>query len=165
LCVAKDQEIARLTAERDALRGKDWGDYPVSHEAYTTCLSERDALQAKLEAAGSAVDHVDLMIDEFKRIKSCPEVTQEIVGLCDRAIARTSQNVPVIVQRDDAQKQIAALTAMLEKSVTLDVWQMTVREFERTIASLTAEREAAHADVRKFKENCCDSCRKILDQG
>jgi predicted nucleic acid-binding Zn-ribbon protein len=32
---------------------------------------------------------------------------------------------------------IASLTAMLETSVTLDVWKMTVQEFERTIASLT----------------------------
>ena len=32
---------------------------------------------------------------------------------------------------------IAALTTLLEKSVTLDVWRMTVQEFEKKIASLT----------------------------
>jgi hypothetical protein len=60
------------------------------------------------------VEHIDLMVDEFKRIKACPGVTAEIVGLCDRAIQRTQQNVPVIVQRDDAQEEARRLRIYAE---------------------------------------------------
>ena len=48
---------------------------------------------------------------------------------------------------------IASLTAMLEKSVTLDVWRMTVQEFEKKIASLTAERDALRAKVTELEQD------------
>ena len=45
-------------------------------------------------------DHLDLMVDEFKRIKSCPKSNDEIKGLCVRAIKNTEQRVPLIRQRN-----------------------------------------------------------------
>lgn len=57
-------------------------------------------------------DAIDLMRDEFRRIKACPAdkwVKAEIDGLCDRAITKIEQTVPVIVQRDAAEKKAAAL--------------------------------------------------------
>lgn len=55
----------------------------------------------------AALEHVDLMVDEFKRIRSCYRATEEIKGLCDRAIRNTYQHFPVIVQRDNAQQALA----------------------------------------------------------
>lgn len=71
-------------------------------------------------------DHLDLMVDEFNRIKSVcsaapiPEcLTYEIVGLCDRAITVIAQRVPIIKQRDVAQQEISRLNRMIE---LLCVW-------------------------------------------
>jgi len=46
----------------------------------------------------SLIDHIDLMVDEFKRIRAL-NPSSEILGLCDRALRVTEQNVPVIEQR------------------------------------------------------------------
>lgn len=54
------------------------------------------------------IDQVDLMKDEFLRIKAIAD-NQEIVGLCDRAISRTDQRVPVLKQRDDAEAALRTL--------------------------------------------------------
>jgi acetolactate synthase regulatory subunit len=62
-----------------------------------------------------ALDHVDLMMDEFERIKALVTnypgfpVSSEIQTLCDRAINNTKQKVPVI-------RQLSTLTAKLEKA-------------------------------------------------
>jgi len=48
------------------------------------------------------IDHIDLMMDDFRRILVCPGVTDEIRQLCERAIRTTRQNVPVITQRNEA---------------------------------------------------------------
>ncbi|MFP8968556.1 hypothetical protein ACKC9G_18385 [Pokkaliibacter sp. CJK22405] len=54
------------------------------------------------------IDHIDLMADEFKRIKAL-NPGPEIVGLCDRAIRVTKQNVPVIEQRDRLESELNKL--------------------------------------------------------
>jgi len=46
----------------------------------------------------SLIDHIDLMVDEFKRIRAL-NPSSEILGLCDRALRVTEKNVPVIEQR------------------------------------------------------------------
>lgn len=64
-------------------------------------------------------DHLDLMIDEFERIKGLlkaysviPDssvrrgMSDEIFQLCDRAITNTKQRVPVIVQRNKLQSEL-----------------------------------------------------------
>jgi hypothetical protein len=48
------------------------------------------------------------MVDDFRRIKSCPGSTGEIQQLCDRAVTNTRQHVPVIVQRDRAEDALRA---------------------------------------------------------
>lgn len=60
-------------------------------------------------------DTLDLMRDEFKRIKSCPGADQEIIVLCDRAITRITQNVPVITQRDNAEAELAKIKSVLKQ--------------------------------------------------
>lgn len=61
----------------------------------------------------SMQDHLDLMVDEFKRIKAIlksslvhPGVSfrQEIEQICDRAITNTKQHIPLIDQRDNAEE-------------------------------------------------------------
>lgn len=52
------------------------------------------------------IEHIDLMVDEFKRIRALVPSGTEIADLCDRAIRTTLQKVPVIAQRDDALQQL-----------------------------------------------------------
>lgn len=51
-------------------------------------------------------DWLDLMRDEFVRIKVLAGAESEIAGLCDRAIVQISQNVPLIRQLDFATKRL-----------------------------------------------------------
>lgn len=60
-------------------------------------------VQGIYKSADIIHSHLDLMVDEFKRIKACPNISDEVKQLCDRAIAVTKQNVPLIRQRDDLQ--------------------------------------------------------------
>ena len=64
-------------------------------------------------------DHVDLMVDEFKRIKAlCHDKflhNTEISGLCERAISNTVQRVPVILQRDQAERRAEQLQMVVDK--------------------------------------------------
>ena len=63
---------------------------------------------SEARAVEAATKHVDLMVDEFKRIRVCYQATKEIKGLCDRAISNTYQHFPVIVQRDKAEQSLTA---------------------------------------------------------
>ena len=77
-------------------------------------------------------DTLDLMVDEFKRIQSCPGADDEIKQLCERAMRNTYQHVPVIVQRDNAEKKATRLRTALyqiahelrqgNKAITDTVW-------------------------------------------
>lgn len=87
------QHLPFLSADLISIVGKD--DTPA--EAQTTRV-EPEGFKDQL------TDHLDLMIDEFSRIKTLTEDT-EIIGLCDRAILLTKQNVPVIVQRDNWERK------------------------------------------------------------
>lgn len=63
-------------------------------------------------------DTIDLMRDEFRRIVACPSdkwAKAEIDALCERAIAKIEQNVPVITQRDNAEKQARRYRAALQE--------------------------------------------------
>jgi len=74
------------------------------------CLLELAAMDKQL---ATARDHVDLMKDEFIRIRNLHQDDtahdREVLGLCQRAITNTDQNVPVLLQRDKAVKQLASL--------------------------------------------------------
>lgn len=54
------------------------------------------------------IDCIDLMADEFKRIKAL-NPSDEISDLCDRALRVTEQNVPVLEVRDRLQKTVSKL--------------------------------------------------------
>jgi len=70
-----------------------------------------DKLAGEQESGAELVGHLDLMVDEFMRIKALTWSNCEIVGLCDRAITNTKQHVPVIEQRDAALAEVDRLTA------------------------------------------------------
>jgi len=82
----------------------------------TNCFSAeqnaRTAWNTRPQPSGDAVkalDWCDLMVDEFMRIKSCPNVSDEIKQLCERAIKNTHQHLPVILQRDTLQRKVNEL--------------------------------------------------------
>lgn len=70
-----------------------------------------ETVQEKVRA-DDATDWLDLMRDEFMRIKALTDNT-EILGLCDRAVTHIQQHVPVIGQRDAAQRRVAKLEVTL----------------------------------------------------
>jgi chromosome segregation ATPase len=85
----------RLAAERDA----------IAANLVTACgnVQDLDKRCKELEADKSyLIDRIDLIYDELKRIRSCPNADNEIYELCDRAMADIRQWVPVIIQRDRA---------------------------------------------------------------
>jgi len=108
-------EVERLTKDRDDWKAKHW----KAHDDYQRLFTEVPNLVARAERAEAEVsmktDTLDLMRDEFLRIKACTvchphdAFAEEIADLCDRAIANLLQRVPVIVQRDKAEAELATL--------------------------------------------------------
>jgi len=68
-----------------------------------------------------ATDTIDLMRDEFQRIKSCPGSNSEIGQLCDRAQSNLLQRVPVIAQRDRAEDRLGVAKTALHQIA--HIWQ------------------------------------------
>jgi hypothetical protein len=98
------------------------------------------------------VEHIDLMVDEFKRIKACPGADAEIRDLCDRAIQRTHQNVPVIVQRDEAQEEARRLriyAETLEEALTPRRWTLAMSKAWHVNIPDTMKAFAALLEVAK----------------
>ena len=58
-------------------------------------------------------DSHDMLNDELLRIKSCPDATSEIKGLCDRALKDIKRNVPLIDENENLRNRI------LEQSIDL----------------------------------------------
>ena len=98
----------------------------VSHIASMCALSECEFTQeewntryhpgadpAQAESLNKLTDHIDLMVDEFQRIRARIPIDSEISGLCQRAIENTRQNVPVIQQRDEAELKVMELKRKL----------------------------------------------------
>lgn len=61
------------------------------------------------------IDHIDLMMDEFMRIKACPGASSEIKQLCDRAVNQTYRNVSVYTELED----LRALKKQLDSGLIL----------------------------------------------
>lgn len=94
---------------------------PCESDDCTECRGLRRAIFERSEKE-RLTDHADLMCDEFQRIGArlrCNETqtvyTEELLGLCDRAVTQTKQRVPVIIQRDNAIRERDTLRAELEK--------------------------------------------------
>ena len=108
---AYEDEIKRLEANdgklAEAQRERD--------EAVDAAEQMAKASAERFIAQSKTVNHLDLMVDEFKRIRALMVCgfggtsEAEIIALCDRAVTRTVQNVPVIQQRDNAERELAAL--------------------------------------------------------
>ena len=78
----------------------------------TTEQSKTDGAGSLALNAGSAsdlIDTLDMMRDEFQRIIACPGCNAEIEDLANRAQLKLIQHVPVIVQRDRAERKVAEL--------------------------------------------------------
>lgn len=60
------------------------------------------------------IDALDMMRDEFRRIIACPGCNAEIEDLANRAQIKLIQHVPVIEQRDRAEREVSQLRAALE---------------------------------------------------
>lgn len=100
-------------------------------------------LRQPLERANSTLtDTIDLMRDEFLRIKACPNVSEEVVGLCERATSKITQRVPVLVQRDTAEKDRARLVSALNGLME------AVNEDVGTISAISPRCEAAWKQAR-----------------
>ena len=85
-------------------------------EALVAKLAEKDTEIARL------TDCLDLMRDEFQRISILTSDT-EILSLCRRAVADIGQNVPVIVQRDNAEKEVARLKEAYLRAIEIGLAQ------------------------------------------
>lgn len=64
------------------------------------------------ETESKLIDHIDLMKDEFLRIKALTN-DAEIVQLCNRAVNKTDQLVPVLTQRDEAESKLRRLIVLI----------------------------------------------------
>lgn len=65
-------------------------------------------------------DQLDLMRDEFNRIMALVLTSEgvrkeELIGICERAISGIEQTVPLILQRDNALRQNAALRRAIQE--------------------------------------------------
>ena len=91
----------RIGCQKCGARSPIWGDGNSQQAWNTRPQPSGDAVKA--------LDWCDLMVDEFMRIKSCPNVSDEIKQLCERAIKNTHQHLPVILQRDTLQRKVNEL--------------------------------------------------------
>lgn len=94
----------------------------VEFEDYENVERERDELR----------ERIDLDVDEFQRIKNAIHndalglhgertriIAEEVIGLCDRAMAAGRQRVPLIVQRDRAENKNVKLRELLYRALEL----------------------------------------------
>lgn len=104
----KDKEIENLKGEKFNM---DVQINDLSEEI--DFLKESRSKWAKQSSENA--DGLDLMLDEFKRIKALTD-NLEIQGLCERAIKDIQQNVSVIAQRDNAEARETVLRRNLENA-------------------------------------------------
>ena len=62
--------------------------------------------------SNTAEDTLDLMCDEFKRIKACCN-NSEIEGLCDRAISEIQRRVPIVKELEQVKNENSLLQAKI----------------------------------------------------
>ena len=115
--IAEQMEIIdRLTKETFKLK-KDINHLKESRSKWAKQSSENaDDLDKALSSwhmkCVRLEDRIDLMCDEFKRIKSMTD-NQEIKGLCERGIQDIQQHVSVIAQRDNLDKKVKEMEAVM----------------------------------------------------
>ena len=105
----------------------------------------------------SLIDHIDLMVDEFKRIRAL-NPSSEILGLCDRALRVTEQNVPVIEQRFEGRTDFPY---GMESIGMVPLYTHTASGGKQAVYSLVGHFYNRPSEGRIGIEWCCDS----LDDG
>jgi hypothetical protein len=125
------------------------------------CLNE-DLIEDQCELIGQlrmdngARGHIDLMVDEFDRIKSIlygiqePEA-KEIIQLCERAITNTMQRVTVIKQRNQAIERAEAAEKALAEHLASHLCLKKHSADERP--ERVRELETNPAEIRRRKAN------------
>jgi DNA repair exonuclease SbcCD ATPase subunit len=110
------------------------------------------------------VDYMDLMDDEFLRIKALTD-SDEIKGLCDRAMASIEQKEPVIKQRDDAIRERDILKAEL---VTLETavtdWKRSYQQLEGFKVVLNGICDIVYEFPNHTNENVSVAVQRIKDE-
>lgn len=128
----------------------------------------RDLLSLEEHIAGRVsklTDRIDMQNDEFRRIEYCPSVSSEIAGLCQRAQRDIKQNVPVIVQRDNAERSAEKAEAQVA----------ALRDENNTLAFRLASVQNEHADhekdylavwklIKQPNESVVDAVKRVVEE-
>lgn len=103
-------------------------------------------------------DHIDLMVDEFSRIKACHPSNDhahdlEVKQICERAISNTTQNVPVIEQRDKAQSNLDIANAEIARLTAVEASYLDLeKRFIEKCSEAATERVRLNGDIAALEE-------------
>ena len=86
---------------------------------------------------------LDMMRDEFTRIAAKNEATEEIRTLCRRALMNITVRVPIIVQRDRAEREARLWEKRYNEQTELAAAALTERD---ALGSLLEQADEALAD-------------------
>jgi hypothetical protein len=142
------EEFKRLKAENETLLNK-----AKELEAELDAIKCRNIIQhiesicgvcgsIKAEAGCPSCmsDELDLMRDEFARIKALNS-NSEVNALCERAVTKITQNVSVIQQRDEAEEKLKSLQSSHNEAVKAVEW--INENAEELLSGLTLSNYAA----------------------
>ena len=130
----------------------------------------RISYQQAIDAA--TADSADLKRDEFQRIKAICTTgittwnMEEIAGICNRAIVEIEQRFPIIVQRNNAQKEAAELRAENERLKEAEVnWKKASEEFDRICKENTSGKILLEEKNRRIADLLItnEAMAKLLD--
>jgi hypothetical protein len=102
--------IHLLPKNRELEKGKKWD----GHTSNDVINRLAEFCEMNPRENESLTDILDLMRDEFKHIMVCTD-SLEVIGSCDRAIKNINQNVPIIVQRDNAEAKLAKIKSLIRQ--------------------------------------------------
>jgi hypothetical protein len=100
--------------------------------------------QTKENQMNTLEETLDMMRDEFTRIAAKNEATEEIKTLCQRAIMNITVRVPLIVQRDKAEREAR-------------LWETRYNEQTHLAADVLTERDALGELLERADEALGDS--------
>jgi hypothetical protein len=112
---------------------------------------------------------LDMMRDEFTRIAAKNEATEEIKALCQRAIMNITVRVPLIVQRDKAEREARLWETRYNKQTQLAADVLTelgrawaeIKRLRQVLNGTAGSRPDEYMDVEKTPELVkwiCETC-------
>ena len=112
---------------------------------FRSLLCRNRELAATKRELSNATDTLDLMRDEFQRIVArmvedgmiIKDVGQEILGICNRARSQIAQRVPVIAQRDAAERRVQELEGLRVLSRDIGTITLLLDQDLSTVPPLT----------------------------